>query len=122
MTRLPDAESTVVAFLRDRCGVHVGTKVPNPRPARFIRAWRSGGSAVHEVLDVPHITVTAWAEDSEDASALASTAREALFNDYTAMPLVRRVEEVGGVYYDPDPATGADRYTFTMSLRIRAVT
>lgn len=117
---LPDAESTVIPFLRPRVGVHVGTKVPNPRPARFIRVWRSGGSATNEVLDVPHITVTAWGTSTTDASNLASIAREALFNEYTAMPLVRRVTEVGGLYYDPDPTTGIDRYTFTVSLRIRA--
>lgn len=117
---LPDAEGIVVPFLSVRLGGNVGTKVPNPRPPQFVRVWRSGGAAANDVLDVPHITVTAWGASTTDASALAERARDALFNDYAAMPLVRRVEEVGGLYYDPDPATGADRYTFTVSLRIRA--
>lgn len=75
---------------------------------------------MNRALDVPHITVIAWGMSTVDASELASVARAALLNDHVAMPLVRGVSEVGGLYYDPDPATGIDRYTFTVALRIRA--
>lgn len=115
-----DAEGLVADFLRPIVGVKVGTKVPNPRPSRFVRVWRSGGSAANRVLDVPHITVICWAESTVEASKLAASARHALLNDHVGMSLVRGVEEVGGPYYDPDADTGADRYTFTVALRIRA--
>lgn len=117
---LPDAEAMVITFLQGKLGVPVTTRVPNPRPKAFVRAWRSGGAAQNPVLDIPHITVTAWAEDSVAASDLASRARHALFNDHIEMPLVRRVEEVGGKHFDPDLDTGTPRYTFTVSLRVRA--
>lgn len=117
---LPDVEAIVVAFLRDKTGARVGTRVPNPRPERFIRAWRSGGSARNRVLDAAHVTVTAWAGSSLESSDLARQARTALLGDYTGMPLVRGVDEIGGLYYDPDPATGAHRHTFTVRLMVRA--
>lgn len=117
---MPDAEQVVGVFLRSKLGVHVGTKVPNPRPAEFVRAWRSGGAATSRVLDMPHITVSAWAESSPRAAEIAGAARDALFNESAGMTLVRGVEEVGGLYFDPDPATGIDRYTFTVQLRVRA--
>lgn len=110
----------VIAFLNPRVGVPVSTKVLRPRYDRFVRAWRSGGASPHPILDVPQITITAWGTDSVDASDLAGKCRTALFDEYTAMPLVRRVEEIGGLYYDPDPDTGIDRYTFTVQLRVRA--
>lgn len=117
---LPDSEAMVVTFLQARAGVPVSTKVMRPRLDRFVRAWRSGGASTHPILDVPHITVTAWGVDATDASETASRCRSALLDEYTAMPLVRRVEEIGGLYYDPDPDTGIDRYTFTVQLRVRA--
>lgn len=117
---LPDVESMAVTFLRDKTGGKVGTLVPNPRPVEFVRVWRSGGSAVNRVLDAAHLTVTAWAASTTAASDLARACRDAFLADYTSMPLVRGVEEVGGPYYSPDPDTGSPRYTFTVRLMVRA--
>ena len=39
---------------------------------------------------------------------------------YTAMPLVRGVDETSGPYFDPDPDTNIDRYSFTHQLSVRA--
>lgn len=116
---LVDAEALCVTFVRSKISVPVATKTPSPRPARFVRVWRTGGAAVNRILDRPQITVTCTASDSVTASADATALRNAFFNDYTDMGLVRRVEEVAGVYFDPDPDTGADRYTFTVVLNVR---
>ncbi|HXH34328.1 MAG TPA: hypothetical protein VNJ54_07945 [Plantibacter sp.] len=116
-----DAEALSVAFLKPIASPeHVGTKVPNPRPKRLVRAYRSGGSAINRVLERAQITVEAEAETSTKAFQLASACREAFLNDYTRMPLVRGVEETVGLYYVPDPATNIDRYRFTVALTIRA--
>lgn len=117
---LPDVEAIVVQFLRGVTGVKVGTMVPNPRPTSFVRAWRSGGAAVNRVLDSANITVSAWAKTTGEASTLARECRTALLGAYTGMTLVRGVEEVGGLYFDPDPETGSPRYTFTVRLMVRA--
>lgn len=119
-TTLVDAEALVVAFLTPLASVHVGTKVPDPRPASFVRVWRTGGAAVNRILDRPFITVQAWAADEVAASELARKCRQALFDGYTGMPLVRGVVETAGPYSDPDPSTGIPRYSFTHQLSIRA--
>ena len=115
-----DVEAMVGAFLRDRLTPPVASKVPNPRPARFVRSWRTGGHTVNRALEVAQITVTCEAADSVTASADASAARSAFVNEYAAMPLVRGIEDVTGPYYDPDPDTNGDRYSFTVWLRVRA--
>ena len=115
-----DAEAMVGAFLSARMTVPVSTKVPNPRPPRFARAWRTGGHTVNRVLEVVQITVTCSAADTITASADARRARSLFLNEYTAMPLVRGIEDISGPYFDPDPDDGSDRYTFTARLRVRA--
>lgn len=116
----PDAESMVRTFLVSRLSVPVSTKVPTPRPKRFVRAWRTGGSALNRIVDQPQITVSCTAASTITASDDARAARFALLNEATGMPLVRRVEDVSGVYYDPDPDTNEDRYSFTVRLTVRA--
>lgn len=119
---LPDAETMAVAFLNGRGGgvlSRAATKVPNPRPKRFTRAWRTGGAARNRVIDEPIITITCTASDSVTASADANAARNYVLNEYTRMPLVRHVEEVTGVHFDPDPDTGEDRYTFSVRMVVR---
>ena len=120
---LSDVETMVATFLNSKVGPPVATRVMNPRPASFVRAWRTGGAASSRVLEQAQITVQAWGSSSNDtvtASDLAQECRTALFNEYTGMPLVRGVEEVSGLYSDPDPTTGIARYTFTVSLTVRA--
>lgn len=116
----PDIETLVGSFLRDRVSVEVTSRVPKDRPAKFVRVWRTGGAALNRVLDRPMITVQAWAPDDGQSFELANACRELIFNNYTVMPLVRGVEEVTGLYFDPDPATGVDRYTFSIQLQARA--
>lgn len=116
----PDAEAMVIAFLRSRVTPPVSTKVPNPRPKRFVQVRRTGGSALNRIVDQPQITVTCTAATSVAASEDARAARFAFLNESSGMPLVRRVEDVSGVYFDPDPDTNEDRYSFTVRLTIRA--
>ncbi|OJU39684.1 MAG: hypothetical protein BGN97_00240 [Microbacterium sp. 69-10] len=115
-----DAEAMVGAFLRSRLGVPVSTKVPNPRPARFARAWRTGGGTDNRAVETVQITVTCSAADSVTASNDAAKAKHLLLNEYTAMPLVRGVTIQAGPYFDPDPDTNGDRYTVTAVMRVRA--
>lgn len=115
----PDAEALVVAFLNDRVTPPVSTKVRKTRPKRFVRVYRTGGTADNRAVERAQITVSCTAGTSVTASDDARACRSAFLNEYTAMPLVRRVEEVTAPYYDPDPDTNEDRYTFTVLLTIR---
>lgn len=119
--RLPDVEALAVGFLKDVVTpVKVGTRVPNPRPALFVRAYRTGGSAVNRVLEEAQITVEAAGATEVEAFNLASKCREAFLNDFSQMPLVRGANEVGGLYFSPDPDTNTPRYRFTIGLMVRA--
>lgn len=117
---LVDAEKIVRDFLDARLDVPVSTKVPKDRPTTFVRVWRTGGAAVNRILDRPMITVQAWAPNSVAASDLSTLCRNLLLAGYTAMPLVRGVDETSGPYFDPDPDTNIDRYSFTHQLSVRA--
>jgi len=115
----PDAEKLARDFLAARLEPTVATKVPNPKPDRFVRAWRTGGVAENRVVDKPIITVTCTAPDSVTAAADAGAARSAFLNESAAMPLVRQIEEITGLYYDPDPDTNEDRYSFSVQMTVR---
>lgn len=120
-----DAEVLVVDFFRLVVGpdVRVGTFVPNPRPAWFVRSWRTGGAAENRALDVPLITTEVWGSENEatpDISQEASRLRDALFGRSSLIPPARRIEEVTGLHWDPDPVSGAPRYSFTSRLWLRA--
>lgn len=96
----------------------VVTKVPANRPAKFVRLFRTGGAADNRVLERAQLTVQGWATTTGDAFDLTSECREAFLHQYTLMPLVRGVEETGGLHVDPD--TGTPRYTFTIALLVRS--
>ena len=117
--RLPDVEAMIIPFVKSKIGpTKVGAKVPNPRPATYVRAWANGGAAVNRVLERVQITVQVWAPSQVAASELAQTIRHAFLNDTATMPLVRGVEEVTRPYFNPDE--GTDRYTATYALMVRA--
>ena len=118
---LPDVEGLVVAFLKPVIApVKPSTTVPKERPASFVRAYRTGGAALNRVLEEAQITVDAWAPDSVAAFELASKCREALLNNASQLALVRGANEVGGLYFTPDPDTNTPRYRFTVGLMVRA--
>lgn len=105
-------------FIKSKVGaVQVRTRVPNPRPVEFVRAWVNGGAAVNRVLERVQITVDCWGASSVSASALAGTVRHAFLND-PVHALVRGVEEVTRPYYAPDESS--DRYRATYALMVRA--
>lgn len=119
---LPDAELMLRTWLTAKVTARVETIVPNPLPAEFVRVWRTGGPSSSRVVDNPQVTVQAWSSSKAGAAALIGQVRS-LFHaaaTRTELPLVRRVVEMGGPYYDPDPTTGAERYSLSVSMRVRA--
>lgn len=126
-----DAEALVVEFYDGLISERVGTRVPKNlttwpitgRPKLFVQVRRLGGAASSRVLDVPNIGTTVWGtedEDADDCSDLANRLRDFMYGANGGSPPVRRVEEVTGLYWDPDPISGAPRYSFATRLYIRA--
>lgn len=116
--KFADVEEFVLPFIRSYTTVTVSTKVPNPRPVSFVRAWVNGGAAVNRVLERVQVTVDVWASSSVDASRIAGAIRDGFLHEYSTMPLVRGVEEVTRPYSAPDETS--DRYRATYALRVRA--
>ena len=116
--RLPDVEAMVKPFIDGVVSpVKVGTKVPNPRPKKYVRFWVNGGAAVNRVLERVQVTVDCWAASPTEASAMAQDIRHAFLND-TVHALVKGVEEVTRPYPADDETS--DRYRATYALLVRA--
>lgn len=120
----PDVEGLLVRYLPDLVGVDVSTRVPNPRPASFVRVKRVGGTSPNRITDAALVVVECWASDEVEASYLGRLTRAHVFalaqtshdGDY-----VRRVREVGGLQAFPDPVSETPRYQFTVQIDTRGV-
>lgn len=122
-----DIEALVTAYLRAELGARgdaakVSTKVPNPRPPRLVRVTRNGGTADWPVTDRPLVVVQCWDAEIVAASDLARLARALLWalpGDSTFGGPVRKVTELAGPAYFPDPTSAFPRYQFSAEVNIR---
>lgn len=88
-------------------GDPVVTKVPNPRPSRFIRVSAAGGGRANLVQSRPFVIVECWAADTVAASDLASDAWGRIETAYGPdVPMTMPTDF-------PDPESGQARYQFT---------
>lgn len=100
-------------------GIRVATKVPATLPAEFVWVRRTGGPSMGRVVDMPQMAVTAWAADSVRAERLADLARQAFLDAPLGSNGVHSVD-ISSFYYDPDPDSRKDRYTFNAFTNVRA--
>jgi hypothetical protein len=119
----PDAVQVTTSRLRTALvaagqTAHVGSQIPNPRPATFVRVSRTGGPKVLRVVDGAQITVDAWAPDGGAAMDLAQLCRKCIEEMPGTAP-VHRVEEIGGPQDFPDPVSDTPRVTFTVQIQMR---
>lgn len=123
--RAPSGVAFAVAYLRAQFTARgetavVGSKVRDPRPARFVKVRLMGGTRSDVVRYAPMLTFECWAGDDIAASDLGSLT-EALID---ALPDLStdctRVVEVGGLVDQPDPDSGSPRYVFTKQIYLRA--
>ena len=79
-----DAEAAVIAELDARLpglgfpSVTVGTKIPDTRPAEFIRVYRTGGVSPDITSDAVSLTIEAYAVGEVRAERICSVAVAAL--------------------------------------------
>ena len=101
--------------------VHVGTKVPNPRPGRLIRVTAAGGGERALVLSTRTAIFECWDVTEPAAEQLAELAyaiMRAAQND-PDIPSIRKVGTVSVPKSFPDPATSLPRYQFTLAIDVR---
>lgn len=118
----PDAVLVVINYLRSVMpGTEVYSRVPETRPAEFVRVERLGGMRRTLVTDRPRVDIHCWSDSEEHAEALVSKVRA-----YTLAMAGRRgsttvydVAEVGGPQWIPDSASGQPRYAFAVEFSTR---
>lgn len=121
----PSGVAFAVAFLKAQFLEHgesaeVGSKVRDPRPARFVKVRLMGGTRSDVVRYAPMLTFECWAGDGIDAESLGNLT-EALINSLPDLsPDCTRVVEVGGLIDQPDPDSGSPRYVFTKQVYLRS--
>lgn len=123
----PDVEGLLADYLRAELGsrpgytdMSVSTKIPNPRPERFVRVMRTGGSTPSLVVDDATILVEAWANKESDAVALAQLCRGLMrVLDVVSGVQFYRVDTFSAPANLPDPNSGQVRYTATYAVRVR---
>ncbi len=122
---MPDAVAVMTGYLRARLlargnSAPVVSRVPSPRPPRFVRFERIGGPASSPVTDRPRLDVHCWGVDEEDAHDLMQLCRALLGaarGPYAGTVLARPA--VGGPQWLPDPASGQARFAFTFDITLR---
>lgn len=131
----PDATLLFADYLRDELadrgytGLHVGTRIPNPRPAQFVRVLRTGGTQRNVIVDETQLTVECWASSEKAAQDMAQLARALIVaargQVLDGTPVYRVVDITGpgslpsGPVHTPDPLSGQERYSFSMLVACR---
>jgi hypothetical protein len=124
MILFPDIEGVLVTHLKPLVGVSVSTRVPDPRPASFVRLRRVGGTRRDLVTDSALIVVECWAADSvaaRDLGARTLAHVHEMPDVEVSGASIRRVVEVGGLQSFPDPVTDSPRYQFTVQIDTKGV-
>lgn len=116
-----DGVAIVVAYLKAQFMARgetasVGSKIRDPRPARFVKVRLMGGFRPDQSRYAPMLVFECWAADDVTASDLGRLT-EALVD---AMPDLHdgctRVVQVGGLINQPDPDSGSPRFVFTKQI------
>jgi hypothetical protein len=124
----PDAVAVTNTYLRAALvaagqTAPVVSRVPNPRPAKFVRVSRTGGPEVFtRVVDGAQITVDCWAPDAGAAMNLAQLSRRLIHEMCGTVQSgvsVHYVAEIGGPQDLPDPVSETPRVTFTVQIQMR---
>jgi hypothetical protein len=121
-----DAEALAVTWLTGKLGsATVGTKVPNPRTAAFVKVVVTGNYEADRAYMGSQLTFECWA-DTETAAAdlavLVAAWVNALETETVNGAFVRRVIHVGGPVNSPDPDSNGPRYLVTKTIEHRGRT
>jgi len=119
----PDAAALVIGHLRTVVpNLTFAHDVPNPRPAVFVRVFRTGGPKATIVTDAAQLSIESWAPDVDVAIANAMTVRAQL-NDMPGRTVagvaVYRVDELSGPAELPDVVSTSRRITWTVAVHVR---
>lgn len=127
----PDTVALICDYLRDELDgrgytdIHVGARVPDDRPTRFVRVRRTGGTKLNLVVDDAQLSVETWGETEAAAHDLAQLCRgliHAADSTELAGTQVYRIAEVAGPADLPDPLSNQPRFSATYLVAVRCTT
>lgn len=115
-------EQALVAYLSS-VGAPVSTRVPNPRPASFVRVTRTGGFRSNTGQSQPRILIECWGGSDSAAWALVEKTWPLIASsdepDQIAPGVeVMSVDDLGEPVNFPDVSSGSPRYQFTAQLTV----
>ena len=99
----------------------VHNRIPSPRPAAFVVVRRAGGASTELVIDAATLTVDAWAQAEDEASALAESVRTIINSagGVYGSSQVSYTQEISGPKPMPDSESQQPRFTAVYSIRTR---
>jgi len=112
-----DVEAITRQYLIDTgIDVPVGTQVPDPRPARFIRLRIAGNRQLTIAHRDTSVAIECWCDAEDQAAQLAEQV-------YSLLDVWDLVPDWDGwpspPYPQPDPTTGTPRYVMVCTVRTR---
>lgn len=118
-----DPVAIVVAYLNAvlPADVRATGRVPNPRPARFVRCVLTGADRFTPVHRDARVTLECWAPTDAEAdrlSALVEQMVDGMGDDWNHVPIHNGW--AGGPHQSPDPDSGTPRVVMTANLRQRS--
>lgn len=120
---MPNCAALVIARLKTALpALTIVHDVPNPRPATFVRVFRTGGPKATLVTDAAQLTIESWAADADTAATNAELVR-AHINDLPGRTVsgvaFYRVDELSGPAELPDPLSESRRFTWSAAVHVR---
>lgn len=121
----PDVEALVVAALnagftaRGEAGLKAHTRVPNPRPAEFVKVLGGGGLDETMVSEAAQITLEGWAATEPRAREICELARAIVRSQDSDIRGARGFSFPQNL---PDPTSDQARYTSTGDVRVWGTT
>lgn len=117
-------EAAAITWLTGKLGtgVAIHTKVPAPRPEKFVKVIRTGGHRLDLAYYEAQLTFECWATNEDDAGDIANLAYGNLFaaaGQEAGSIFIRKVVEVGGIVNSQDPESTTCRYMFTAGVQGR---
>jgi hypothetical protein len=118
--QIQNVEGALAMYLDTLLDVDTGTRVPNPRPAAFVRVQRIGGAEANMVQERPLILIECWGSTEVQAWQLAQTVYSALQGpeplEFNGIDFGSRA--VSSPVNYPDPSTTSPRYQLQLQTTV----
>jgi hypothetical protein len=130
----PDVSALYADYLTDELADRghtwpVGTTIPNPRPATFVRLLRTGGIRRNIVVDETQLTVETWAEREEEAHDMSQLVRGIIYATRGLVIAGETIYNIGditgpgslpsGLVFRQDALSAQARFSFTLLIAVR---